>query len=200
MSALSIDESQQGDNSQEIASTLHTLAEMLRGSVSACQETQERRVLALRVLALRGIQYSRQCLAIRRNQVLRTPSDSSRAAAGGPGGSLPHCAPRTPPEKSLLACANALHLLGYHCAEYARGPTATQLSEQASIALQRARKISEGEGDEELAETSMQDLGLCFYYQKRYQKARLLYTSADVTRPCHRGATCVMSSSSVILI
>lgn len=35
--ALQIDKQEQGAQAEQVASTLHTLAEMLRGSVSACQ-------------------------------------------------------------------------------------------------------------------------------------------------------------------
>jgi tetratricopeptide (TPR) repeat protein len=155
LAALEIDKQIQGDRAEEVASTHHMLSEMLRGSVSACQVASERRQFALR-----GMKYSRECFAIRRAAFVRG-EDDDRAH-----------------KLRLAGIANALHLLGYHCAEFAKGSLAKLFFEQASKALSRAQKIFRDLDDHAMTATTLQDLGLCYYYQHRYREALELYTSA----------------------
>uniref|UniRef100_A0A7S4PR92 Kinesin light chain n=1 Tax=Guillardia theta TaxID=55529 RepID=A0A7S4PR92_GUITH len=145
--ALVLDKIIQGPSSPEVASTLHNLADMLRGSVSACQTARERYLAALR-----GIGYARECLRIR----------------------MQACGMQSSP----VACA--LHVLGYHCAEYASGAHAIPFFKHATDALQKSNEIFARVGDDEMNATTLQDLGLCYYYQMKYKEAMHYYESA-----CH---------------
>jgi len=147
LAALEDDRRIQGTEAPEVASTLHILAEMLRGSVSACQTVKERYKAALR-----GVRYSRECLRIRRKCFEEVSTD-----VGG-----------------------ALHMLGYHCAEYANGAHALAFFEHSRMSLEKAHYISKQLGDVEMTATTLQDLGLCFYYQMRYRAAMKFYQAA-----CH---------------
>ena len=142
LSALAIETSQQGAKCEE-ATTLLTLSEMLRGSVSACQDANERRQFALR-----GMKYSRECFAICKEALGKGDLHGDNARRS--------------------ACASALHLLGYHCAEFASGAHAHCYFEQAIKALSYALKIFTELDDDEMTATSLQDLGLCYYYQHKY--------------------------------
>jgi tetratricopeptide (TPR) repeat protein len=67
--------------------------------------------------------------------------------------------------------------------------------EQASIALLNSQKIFKELEDDEMTATTLQDLGLCYYYQHRYQEAMALYTSAcrvivEKLGPCHVALAC----------
>ena len=119
-----------------------------------------------RQYAQRGLTYASECLAIRRRAGLQ----GSAEADAGAGRSA----------SARVAFANALHLLGYHCAEFASGLQAKGYFEQATAALSRAHAIFRELGDDEMTATVLQDLGLCYYYQRRYKEAMALYTSA-----CH---------------
>mmetsp|Transcript_27548 Transcript_27548/g.62508 ORF Transcript_27548/g.62508 Transcript_27548/m.62508 type:complete len:512 (-) Transcript_27548:244-1779(-) len=145
--ALVLDRLIQGPCSPEVASTLHNLADMLRGSVSACQTARERYLAALR-----GIGYARECLRIRTKMFGMQSSP----------------------------VAFALHVLGYHCAEYASGAHAIPFFKHATDALQRSNGIFASLGNDEMNATTLQDLGLCYYYQMKYKEAMHYYESA-----CH---------------
>ena len=178
LSALDIDKSQEGAPSTKVeeASTLLTLSEMLRGSVSACQVPRDRRQFALR-----GIKYSFESFAISQ-AALRTAGAHAKAS-------------KDALNARRAACAKALHLLGYHCAEFASGTHATGYFEQATIALSHSQEIFKELEDDEMTATTLQDLGLCYYYQHRYKEAMALYTSAmrviiDKLGPCHVALAC----------
>ena len=163
--ALDIDKAVQGAETEAAANTLHLLSEMLRGCVSACQASRERRLHALR-----GIQYARECYQVRRAAL--PPADECASA------------------RSVAGVANALHLLGYHCAEYAHGTLAQPYFEQASTALSRSQALFRKVHDDNMIATTLQDLGLCYYYQHRYKEALELYTAAchriiETLGPCH---------------
>ena len=139
-------------------------------SVSACQVPKERRERARR-----GIKYSLECLAITQASASTAAAHTDKAKRG--------------------ACAHALHLLGYHCAEFASGGHRTSYLEQASIALLNSQKIFKELEDDEMTATTLQDLGLCYYYQHRYKEAMALYTSAcrvivEKLGPCHVALAC----------
>ena len=153
--ALNIDKQEQGGQAEQVAASLHTLAEMLRGSVSACQVASERRRYALR-----GLRYASECLAIR--NCSGAPNHDGRGQSW----------------KRKVAVAHALHLLGYHCAEFACGAHAGGFFMQATAALSRAHTIFRELEHDEMTATVLQDLGLCYYYQRRYKEAMSLYTSA----------------------